>query len=54
MAFGPDDPKVNHARDIATACAEVTDANRCEAASKIYECSIAAAQKLGIKMEELL
>lgn len=53
MAFGADDPKVEIARGIATDCADVTHDDRCEAAVKAFECSIAAGQKRGVKFEDL-
>lgn len=54
MAFGADDPKVNQAREIASACSNITGDDRCEAAVKMYECSIDAAKKLGIEFKDLL
>lgn len=54
MAFGPDDIRVTHAKEIATECAEITDPERCEAAVKMYQCSIAAGAKRGLKLGDLL
>lgn len=53
-AFGDDDPKVAISTKVAEDCHEVTDPNRCEAAGKLYECSINAAAKYGVKFEDLL
>lgn len=54
MAFGADDIKVTYAREIATECNSVTDDDRCEAAAKLYECSVAAAKKRNIEFKDLL
>lgn len=37
-AFDGDAAKVSLARDLANACAAVTDADRCEAANKLCDC----------------
>lgn len=54
MAFGAEDVKVTYAREIATECAEVTDADRCEAAAKMYECSVAAAKKRNLEFKDFI
>lgn len=38
MLFGDDAAKIQAATDIANDCASITDANRCEAASKLAKC----------------
>lgn len=53
MAFGADDPRVNIAREISTECNGVTDSDHCEAAAKIYICSVGAAEKRGVKFQDL-
>lgn len=54
MSYGADDPRVELARTISTTCADVTDADRCEAAGKIHECATEKAKELGVEMKELL
>lgn len=54
MVFGADDPRVKFARTISTTCADITDADRCEAAEKMHECANKKAKELGIEMKELL
>lgn len=54
MAFGADDPKVAIATQIATDCHDKTHEDRCEAAVKLYECSIEMAKKHGINPQELI
>lgn len=43
-----DDPRVDQARQMALACVDVTDADRCEAAFKIFECAHNFASSKGI------
>lgn len=53
MAFEGDAAKVGMARDLATACAAVTDADRCVAAIKLLECGHNTAKKRGFSFEQL-
>lgn len=53
MAYGADDPRVEIARKMSTECAAVTADERCDAATKAYECTVAVAHKLGVKFEDL-
>ncbi|XP_055304108.1 general odorant-binding protein 28a-like [Sitodiplosis mosellana] len=53
MAFDGDAAKVSAARDLATACASVTDADRCEAAFKIMACGRDSAKGRGISFADL-
>lgn len=53
MAFDGDAGKVGTARDLATKCAGVTDADRCEAASKIMSCGRDAAKEKGLSFDDL-
>ena len=53
MAFGADDPRVEIARKISSECSAVTADERCDAATKAYECSVAVGQKLGVKFQDL-
>lgn len=38
MAYSGDEERAKKARDLATDCAAITDADRCEAAAKIFDC----------------
>lgn len=38
-AFSGENGKIQQAHDIITACADVTDTDRCEASSKIFTCA---------------
>lgn len=53
-AFGDDDPKVAIATKVAEDCHNSTDPDRCEAANKLFACSLKAAQKYNVKFEDLL
>lgn len=53
MAYGEDDPRVEIARKISSECSGVTADERCDAATKAYECGVAVGQKLGIKFQDL-
>lgn len=53
MAFDGDASKVQVARDLANECASVTDADRCEAAAKIFECGREAAKSKGLKFDDM-
>lgn len=46
-ALGDNDPRVASAKAVAEDCAGITDADRCEAAAKIFACSIEAGKKHG-------
>lgn len=52
MAFEDNPGKIQTMADIATECVGVTDANRCEAASKIMDCGAAAAKKRGVSFDD--
>lgn len=53
MAYDGDVTKVSMARDLANDCTGVTDADRCEAAVKIFECGHIAAKKRGLDFEDV-
>lgn len=53
MAFDGDAAKIQTARDLASGCADVTDADRCEAAFKIFECGHHAVKAKGTTFEDL-
>lgn len=53
MAFDGDASKVQAARDLANACVAVTDADRCEAAAKIFACGDDAAKDRGFSLKDL-
>lgn len=53
LAFDGDAAKIQTARDLAQACADVTDADRCEAAFKIFECGHNAVKAKGTTFEDL-
>lgn len=53
MAFDGDAEKMALAREFATACADVTDADRCQAAFKVFECMKKLAIDKGIKYDEM-
>lgn len=53
MAFDGNLSKIQVAKDLANACAEVTDDDRCEAASKIMDCGQNVAKSKGLTFEEL-
>lgn len=38
MAYMGDEERAKKARDLANDCAAITDADRCEAATKIFDC----------------
>lgn len=38
MAYSGDEERAKKARDLATDCSAITDADRCEAAAKIFDC----------------
>lgn len=38
MALDDDTTKVNIVREVAIECANLTDADRCEAAARLYNC----------------
>lgn len=46
-ALGDNDPRVASAQKVAQACSTVTDPDRCEAAAKIFACSIEEGKKNG-------
>lgn len=48
MAFGDNTEQLQMARDIATECANETDADRCEAAFKIMLCGERGARARGL------
>lgn len=52
-AFGGDAKQVQMARDLATDCASIRDADRCEAALKIFECGHIAAKSRGMTFEDV-
>lgn len=45
-----DPSKVDMAREVGAACTDVTDADRCEAAHKVFHCIHQQAIAKGIKM----
>lgn len=53
MAFDEDPTKMQVARELANQCVGVTDADRCEAGIKIFECGRNAAESLGLSFEDL-
>lgn len=53
MAFDGDAAKVKIARDLAVACASVTDTDRCEAAAKIFQCGRDTAKSLGLSFDDM-
>lgn len=53
MAFDGDATKVQVARDLANDCANITDADRCEAAEKICACGREAAKSRGLKFKDM-
>lgn len=50
-AFGNDPERLAITRAVSTECAKVTDADRCEAAAKMVECSDREVKKHGLKFE---
>lgn len=52
-AIGENDPRVATAKAVAEDCADVTDPDRCEAATKIFMCSIEAGKKRGFDFQML-
>lgn len=52
-AFDGDAKKVEMAQSLASDCAAVTDADRCEAAIKIFECGHIAAKTRGMNFEDV-
>lgn len=53
MAFNGDAGKVQMARELAIECSEVTDADRCDAALKIFQCGHMAVKSRGITFEDV-
>lgn len=53
MAYEDDEEKAKKARELATDCASVTDTDRCEAASKIFDCGHNVFQTRGFSFENL-
>lgn len=49
MMFDDDLTQIKLATEIANDCVGVTDGNRCEAASKVLDCSIHAHEARGMK-----
>lgn len=47
LVFDGDATKVQQAREVAEACASVTDDDRCEAVFKIFECAAEFAKSKG-------
>lgn len=54
MAFGSEDIRVTHAKEIAMECSGINDPERCEGAVKMYRCSLDAGAKRGLKVGDLL
>lgn len=55
QAFGPDSPKIEVAKQMATACATtLTSDERCEAASQMYTCSVEEAKKHGYEFSDFM
>lgn len=48
--FAGDEAKIQAATDIAKECADVTDADRCEAAFKYLQCSESGAKTRGVNL----
>lgn len=53
MAFDGDVTNVGIVKSLATSCAGVTDADRCEAAEKIMDCGRSAAKSQGLSFDDL-
>lgn len=53
MAFDGNPSKIQAAKDLANDCIDVTDEDRCEAATKIMECGQKAAKNKGLNFEKL-
>lgn len=53
MAFDGNTSKMQVALDIANECSEITDDDRCEAASKIFDCGHNAALSKNLSFEDL-
>lgn len=51
VMFGDDASKIEMAREMSTACADVTDGDRCEAGLKIFKCIKKFAADHGISRE---
>lgn len=47
MAFDKDKKKIQQTREIATACADVTDDDRCEAVFQIFQCGVRVGKEKG-------
>lgn len=52
MAAGDDKEKLEKAANIAKACKDVTDSDKCEQAVKLGKCMEEHAKKEGLKMEQ--
>lgn len=52
-AFDGDAAKIEKVGKLLDSCANTTDADRCEAAVKIYECGHNAAKTLGVSFEDI-
>lgn len=52
-AFDGEAKQVQMARELASDCANVTDADRCEAAIKVFECGHIAAKTRGMTFEDV-
>lgn len=52
-AYDGDATKAQLGREVATECADVTDADRCIAFFKIYECCHKVAESKGLGPEDL-
>lgn len=54
MIFDGDATKMKAAEEVGKECADVTDADRCEAAFKIFECCHDASVRKGLDFEKKL
>lgn len=54
MIFDGDAAKIKAASEVGKECADVTDADRCEAAFKIFECCHTVSISKGLNFEEKL
>lgn len=55
QAFGPDDPKIEVAKQMAMVCgSKITNTERCEAAAQMYECTKEESEKNGYDFMEFI
>lgn len=51
MAFEEDPSKADMATELAKACVDVTDGDRCEAIAKIFQCAHSTAKERGLTFD---